>query len=76
MTALRLDRESYDRLRQQVLQRDGWRCQFCGSMTNLDVHHQQFRSHSGEDILDNLITLCSSCHGAIHSATSQRFVRD
>jgi len=30
-------------------------CQFCGSRTNLEVHHQQFRSHSGED-KDNLIT--------------------
>jgi 5-methylcytosine-specific restriction endonuclease McrA len=66
MIALRFDRESYDRLRQQVLQRDGWRCQFCGSMTNLDVHHQQFRSHSGEDSDVNLVTLCKKCHEQVH----------
>jgi 5-methylcytosine-specific restriction endonuclease McrA len=66
MIALRFDRESYDRLRQQVLQRDGWRCQFCGSMTNLEVHHQQFRSHSGEDSDVNLITLCKKCHEQVH----------
>ena len=44
---LRLDPTSYESLRQQVLRRDGWRCQACGAMSNLEVHHQQFRSHSG-----------------------------
>ncbi len=44
---VRLDDREYGELREQVLRRDSWRCQFCGSMTNLEVHHQQFRSHSG-----------------------------
>jgi 5-methylcytosine-specific restriction endonuclease McrA len=35
-------------------------------MSNLEVHHQQFRSHSGADVEDNLITLCSPCHAAAH----------
>ncbi len=48
-TPLRLDPLPYERLRQQILRRDGWRCQFCGTMSNLEVHHQQFRSHSGDD---------------------------
>jgi 5-methylcytosine-specific restriction endonuclease McrA len=39
---LRLDPESYEALRQQVLRRDGWRCQSCGAMSNLEVHHKQF----------------------------------
>jgi 5-methylcytosine-specific restriction endonuclease McrA len=56
----------FQQLREQVLRRDGWRCQFCGSMTNLEVHHQQFRSHSGPDREDNLITLCCGCHSARH----------
>ncbi|MGA2100761.1 MAG: HNH endonuclease [Candidatus Sulfotelmatobacter sp.] len=50
-----------------VVCRDRWRCQSCGSMTNLEVHHQEFRSHSGADSEQNLITLCSDCHAAIHS---------
>ena len=45
---------------------ENWRCQFCGSMTNLEVHHQQFRSHSGPDHEENLITLCNSCRLSIH----------
>ena len=63
---LRLDPVSYKNLRQQVLRRDGWRCQSCGTMSNLEVHHQQFRSHLGADSEMNLITLCSACHTAIH----------
>jgi hypothetical protein len=29
---------SYESLRQQTLRRDGWRCQSCGAMSNLEVH--------------------------------------
>ena len=63
---LRLDAELYESLRLQVLRRDGWRCQSCGTMSNLEVHHKEFRSHSGEDSEENLITLCTVCHSAIH----------
>ena len=63
---LRLDAVSYEYLRLQVLRRDGWRCQACGAMSNLEVHHQQFRSHSGDDSDLNLITLCGRCHKMTH----------
>ena len=51
--ALRLPHESYDQLCRKVLQRDGWRCQSCGSFTNLQIHHKEFRSRSGDDSEDN-----------------------
>ncbi len=63
---LRLDPLSYESLRQQILRRDGWRCQSCGSMSNLEVHHREFRSHSGIDAEENLITLCTACHARVH----------
>ena len=63
---LRLDPAAYERLRQEVLRRDGWRCQSCGAMSNVEVHHQEFRSHSGNDVEGNLITLCIACHAAAH----------
>ena len=62
----RLENRDYQELRTRVLRRDGWRCQLCGSMTNLEVHHQQFRSQSGADSEDNLITLCTDCHSSVH----------
>jgi 5-methylcytosine-specific restriction endonuclease McrA len=64
---LRLDSESYRKLYRQVLERDGWRCQICGSMQQLQVHHLKFRSQSGGDEEQNLITLCAECHLRIHS---------
>jgi 5-methylcytosine-specific restriction endonuclease McrA len=67
-TPLRLAPLTYESLRQQVLRRDGWRCQSCGTMANLEVHHRKFRSHSGADLEENLITLCIACHSAVHSA--------
>lgn len=63
---LRLDPAAYETLRQQVLGRDGWRCQKCGTMANLEVHHKRFRSQSGQDYEENLITLCATCHNKIH----------
>ena len=63
---IRLGDSEYQELRERVLRRDGWRCQFCGSMKNLEVHHQRFRSHSGEDVADNLITACTECHSSLH----------
>ncbi len=63
----RLDPVSYETLRQQVLRRDGWRCQLCGTMTNLEVHHKEFRSQSGDDSEQNLITLCAACHASVHA---------
>jgi 5-methylcytosine-specific restriction endonuclease McrA len=66
LTRLRLDPISYENLRQQVLRRDGWRCQSCGALSNLEVHHREFRSHSGHDLEQNLITLCTQCHAGVH----------
>jgi len=68
---LRLEPLTYEELRQQVLRRDGWRCQSCGAMSNLEVHHQQFRSHFGDDSEQNLITLCNACHDALHHLPQQ-----
>ena len=62
----RLDPLSYESLRQQILRRDGWRCQSCGTMSNLEIHHKQFRSHSGDDSEENLITMCIACHAIAH----------
>ena len=66
MPPTRLDPVAYEKLRERVLRRDGWRCQTCGTMSNLEIHHQRFRSHAGADSERNLITLCTACHTSIH----------
>jgi 5-methylcytosine-specific restriction endonuclease McrA len=63
----RLDPESYELLRLRVQRRDNWHCQSCGATSNLEVHHQLFRSHSGSDSEQNLTTLCWRCHREAHS---------
>jgi 5-methylcytosine-specific restriction endonuclease McrA len=66
----RLDPELYEQLREQVLRRDGWRCQYCGAGSNLEVHHKEFRSQGGDDSEQNLITLCTGCHSIVHRCPS------
>ena len=63
---IRLKASEYVSLHKQVLERDGWRCQECGSLKNLQVHHLQPRSQLGGDTMTNLITLCAICHAKKH----------
>ena len=63
---VKLSQEDYRELHQQILRRDGWRCQLCGSMQKLEVHHVMFRSHGGDDSDENLTTLCVACHVLAH----------
>jgi 5-methylcytosine-specific restriction endonuclease McrA len=63
---IKLDPDVYEKLHQRVLERDNWRCQNCGCLQNLEVHHKSLRSHQGDDSELNLITLCDSCHSNEH----------
>jgi 5-methylcytosine-specific restriction endonuclease McrA len=63
---IKLGWQIYRRLIKRVLERDGWRCQKCRSLENLQVHHKIRRSHQGDDALANLVTLCAYCHMAEH----------
>ena len=47
---------AWRRLRELVLQRDGHRCQVCGSAQRLEVHHVD--GNSGNDDPANLETRC------------------
>ena len=64
---LKLDLEEYILLRNRVLERDSWRCQDCSSSKDLQVHHLKKRSQLGDDVQENMITLCASCHNLRHS---------
>jgi predicted HNH restriction endonuclease len=37
----------------------------------LEVHHIQSRSSLGNDVEENLITLCDACHSKIHLRNSE-----
>jgi 5-methylcytosine-specific restriction endonuclease McrA len=67
---IKLGKQIYQRLMKRVLERDGWRCQKCAALENLQVHHTIKRSQLGNDSLDNLVTLCAYCHMAEHEQLS------
>ena len=59
----------YENTKAFILARDGHKCQHCKGQSRdsrLEVHHVIFRSMGGTDIPTNLITLCSTCHKALH----------
>jgi len=52
-----------------VFERDGYKCQICGSRNHILVHHKDENNHTKEipnHGITNLETLCRSCHTAIH----------
>ena len=55
---------------EQVWERDNYSCQnpMCSGVSMIDSypHHIVFKSQSGEDVIDNLITVCMECHDLIH----------
>lgn len=50
--------------RDPVFERDGWRCVVpgCGSRCSLHDHHILFRSHGGDNSLENRVAICAAHH--------------
>jgi len=62
------DKTRFSGNRELVLERDGHKCVECGATEKLAVHH---KDHTGQtenrnDDINNLVTLCSVCHGKKH----------
>ena len=63
-------REPSNRLKVQVLIRDGNKCKYCGAVCNGGIHKIHFDhiipwSKGGETTLDNMQILCSDCNAAL-----------
>lgn len=55
--------DDWDKIRKMVYERDHWTCQDCGIKgIKLDVHHKIPFLESHDNSLENLISLCRSCH--------------
>ncbi len=65
---VRLSGVAYRELCTTVLERDRWRCQYCGRREQLQIHHLVHRSCAGADCEENLIVLCASCHRLVHGS--------
>ena len=56
-----------DSVRAAVDERDGHRCRWCGATNRgRDMHHIEYRRGHVYDVLENLVSLCRSCHGFVH----------
>lgn len=52
----------------RIRDRDGGICRWCGSSTDLHVHHIEYRSEGGKHGERNLVTLCGKDHAKVHSS--------
>lgn len=52
-------------IRYLALKRDGFRCRHCSTRENLTVHHIVPKRHGGPTTVENLLTLCRSCHDIV-----------
>ncbi len=57
--------EEWQELRTLVFTRDNHTCQSCGSQSSLNCHHVTYINLNNEN-LEDLITLCKSCHQYQH----------
>lgn len=58
----------WQRKRLEIMQRDDWRCRSCTDDSNeLHVHHFQYTTPMPwDEPSENLVTLCTTCHKALH----------
>lgn len=69
---------AFRRRENQTARRWGLRnnsCDKCGSKDNLRIHHVVPLSWGGVSSLDNCVTLCESCHRAVHKTVSLLLTR-
>lgn len=59
---IRLPRMNIVVTRKNVLKRDSFKCQYCGTRESLTIDHVIPKSRGGSDEWDNLITCCSTCN--------------
>lgn len=59
----------FENVKAYILSRDDYKCQCSqkGCSSKLEIHHIKYRSKGGSDIPENLITLCSKHHKALHN---------
>jgi len=77
-TSLRnvIPRSKWDKLRKEVHERNGNKCQICGSAERLSCHeHWEFESKTKQQKLVGLGTICGMCHHVTHFGRSMQLER-
>lgn len=59
--------KGYRNASEYVLSRDKHTCQLCEKRQGkLEVHHVVWKQEGGQDVPENLVTLCEKCHAQVH----------
>lgn len=61
-------------IRRKVLERDKYRCQYCGSTSNLCIGHKTPRCRGGDNSLSNLEVICKDCSKKKGKLTRDEFL--
>lgn len=58
--------EEWENKKKECFALKGKMCQFCGSITDLHVHHATYKNLKKEDVENDLYVLCNKCHFQYH----------
>ena len=66
----RLKGKALDLLHKEIRKRDRNKCVVCGTTASMmnpyPAHHIVYKSQGGDDSLENLVSLCPTCHAQAH----------
>ncbi len=66
-----LNSSHWNQLRKQAFKRDGFKCTQCGTGKNLRGHHLRYRKDLMLCTVDDILTLCGTCHEQLHRDKSR-----
>lgn len=52
-------------IREEKFKKAGYKCEICGAVKNLDVHHVTYK-RLGREKMSDLAVLCRKCHKTLH----------
>lgn len=61
----------WQKIKKKKLRQDP-QCQMCKTAINLQIHHVRYPGIWGEEKIEDLMTLCDSCHEKIHEQDKER----
>lgn len=74
-----LQSTEWKELRKRILQRDGYKCRFCGQSNHLQVHHKYYNKYPNNKYVDPwnypdsaFLTLCKRCHEHWHQTNTNK----
>jgi len=72
-----IPRSRWDKLRKEVHQKNGMKCEICGSSEKLNCHeHWEFDETTNTQKLTGLGTLCNMCHHVAHFGRSEQIAAE